>query len=692
MIAESIVWLTLFAPLASFLLIGFIVWPAAYLRSKSADVTADAGVHTESDSGEAHPVPQRDSLGDSAGIITIAAVGIAFVVSLAALFSTISNHGHIEFPDHRWLTVGEFEFNVGILMDPLTAVMLVVVTGVSLMIQIYSVGYMSEEDNRGYSRYFAYMSLFTASMVGLVLASSVIQVFVFWELVGLCSYLLIGFWYNRHSAANAAKKAFIVTRVGDFGFLLAILYLFFNQNALAAEGLNGLDIADLYKAVEVGLIAGGVATWIAAGIFAGAIGKSGQFPLHTWLPDAMEGPTPVSALIHAATMVAAGVFLVARFFPVFQASDEMMLVVAIVGAFTAIFAASMGLVMNDIKRVLAYSTVSQLGYMMMALGVGAYAFAIFHLFTHAFFKALLFLGSGSVNHASGTFNMRYMGGLKRVMPWTYFTFLIGSLALAGIFPTAGFWSKDEILAHAFHEGSTVGMIVYVLGLAAVFMTAFYMFRALFMTFDGDFRGGAEAESQDTDDASELHLGHVSLHESPRVMVAPMAILAALAVVIGFVANPLTNLGVVPIHWFADFMGEGPVEVHVPAFDIVLAVVSSVFAIAGIGVAYMIYYRQSWSAEAIGERLKAAYTLLSRKYYFDELYEDLIVRKAIYNGIARLLDWGDKNVVDKVVNTLGWFGANVGTPLRQIQTGQLQQYGAAVSVGILVMMGLYLWFL
>ena len=692
MIAESIVWLTLFAPLASFLLIGFIVWPAAYLRSKSADVTADAGVHTESDSGETHPVPQRDSLGDSAGIITIAAVGIAFVVSLAALFSTISNHGHIEFPDHRWLTVGEFEFNVGILMDPLTAVMLVVVTGVSLMIQIYSVGYMSEEDNRGYSRYFAYMSLFTASMVGLVLASSVIQVFVFWELVGLCSYLLIGFWYNRHSAANAAKKAFIVTRIGDLGFLLAILYLFFNQDALAAEGLNGLDIADLYKAVEVGLIAGGVATWIAAGIFAGAVGKSGQFPLHTWLPDAMEGPTPVSALIHAATMVAAGVFLVARFFPVFQASDEMMVVVAIVGAFTAIFAASMGLVMNDIKRVLAYSTVSQLGYMMMALGMGAYAFAIFHLFTHAFFKALLFLGSGSVNHASGTFNMRYMGGLKRVMPWTYLTFLIGSLALAGIFPTSGFWSKDEILAHAFHEGSAVGMIVYALGLAAVFMTAFYMFRALFMTFDGDFRGGAEVEAGEVDDPSELHLGHVSLHESPRVMVVPMAILAVLAVVIGFVANPLTNLGVVPIHWFADFMGEGPVEVHVPAFDIVLAVVSSVFAIAGIGVAYMIYYRQTWSAEAIGERLKAAYTLLSRKYYFDELYEDLIVRKAIYNGIARLLDWGDKNVVDKVVNTLGWFGANVGTPLRQIQTGQLQQYGAAVSAGILVMMGLYLWFL
>ncbi len=692
MISEAIVWLTLFAPLASFLLIGFIVWPAAYLRSKSEDA-AEADGHAEAEhGGETDHGARRDRLGDSAGIITIGAVGIAFVVSLATLFSTIGNHGRIEFPSHNWLTVGEFEFNVGILMDPLTAIMLVVVTGVSLMVQIYSVGYMSEEDDRAYARYFAYMSLFTASMVGLVLASGIIQVFVFWELVGLCSYLLIGFWYNRSSAANAAKKAFIVTRVGDLGFLLAILYLFLQQKGLAPAGLNGLDIADLYEAVDIGLISGGVATWIAAGIFAGAVGKSGQFPLHTWLPDAMEGPTPVSALIHAATMVAAGVFLVARFFPVFQASDEMMIVVAIVGAFTAIFAASMGLVMNDIKRVLAYSTVSQLGYMMMALGVGAYAFAIFHLFTHAFFKALLFLGSGSVNHASGTFNMKYMGGLRKVMPWTYFTFLIGSLALAGIFPTSGFWSKDEILAHAFHEGSTVGMIVYALGLAAVFMTAFYMFRALFMTFDGDFRGGAEAESEDVEDASELHLGHVSLHESPRVMVAPMAILAVLAVAVGFLVNPLTNLGLVPIHWFADFMGEGPVAVYVPKFDILLAVVSSVFAVAGIGVAYMIYYRQSWSAEAIGGRLKAVHTLLSRKYYFDELYEDMIVRRAFYNGVARLLDWGDKNVVDKVVNGVGWIGANVGTPLRQVQTGQIQQYGAAISVGILVIMGLYLWFL
>ena len=696
MVSETLVWLTLFAPLASFLVIAFIIWPASRIRTYGGFLspqTHEASGESEDSAQSGHHESPRDFLGSLAGLLTIIAVGASFVISLMALSGTITGDGKIEFEPHLWLVVGAFELNVGILMDPLTAIMLVVVTGVSLMVQIYSVGYMSEEDNPAYARYYAYMSLFTASMVGLVLASNIIQIFVFWELVGLCSYLLIGFWYGRTSAANAAKKAFIVTRVGDFGFLLAILYLFTNQDLLATAGLNGLDVTDLYKAVELGLVSGAVATWVAAGIFAGAIGKSGQFPLHTWLPDAMEGPTPVSALIHAATMVAAGVFLVARFFPVFQASSEMMTVVALIGGFTAIFAASMGLVANDIKRVLAYSTVSQLGYMMMALGVGAYAFAIFHLFTHAFFKALLFLGSGSVNHASGTFNMKYMGGLRRYMPWTYITFLAGSVALAGIFPTSGFWSKDEILASAAHAESLVGYFVYALGLVAVFMTAFYMFRALFMTFDGDFRGGADSEAQDAgEESEELHLGHVSLHESPWVMVAPLAILAVLAILIGFVSNPLVDLGLVPAHWFVHFMGEGWVYVKIPSFDLPLALVSTAVAVAGIFVAYMMYYRQRWSAEAMGQRFKSAYTTLSRKYYFDELYEDIIVRRVFYNGAARILDWGDKNIVDWAADRIGWLGANIGTPLRQLQTGQLQQYGAAISVGILVMLGLYLWFL
>ena len=696
MISESLVWLTLFAPLASFLAIAFIIWPASRVRAYGGFLSSGANSATADpadSSHSGHSESPRDILGFSAGLLTIIAVGASFVISVIALAATVSGHGHIEFESHKWLEVGAFQLNVGILMDPLTAIMLVVVTGVSLMVQIYSVGYMSEEDNPAFARYYAYMSLFTASMVGLVLASSIIQIFVFWELVGLCSYLLIGFWYGRSSAANAAKKAFIVTRVGDFGFLLAILYLFSNQDMLASHGLNGMDVTDLYKAVEIGLVSGGIATWVAAGIFAGAIGKSGQFPLHTWLPDAMEGPTPVSALIHAATMVAAGVFLVARFFPVFQASSEMMTVVALVGGFTAIFAASMGLVANDIKRALAYSTVSQLGYMMLALGVGAYAFAIFHLFTHAFFKALLFLGSGSVNHASGTFNMKYMGGLRRYMPWTYLTFLLGSFALAGIFPTSGFWSKDEILASAFHAGSAVGYLVYALGLVAVFMTAFYMFRVLFMTFDGDFRGGADSEEMDAKDGDEeLHLGHVSLRESPLVMVAPMVILAVLAVLVGFILNPLFDLGIVPVHWFTHFMGQGWVEVKIPSFDLPLAIVSSAVALSGIYVAYMMYYRQRWSPEGMGQRFKSAYTVLSRKYYFDELYEDVLVRRVFYNGVARILDWGDKNVVDWVADRIGWFGANVGTPLRQLQTGQIQQYGAAISIGILIMLGLYIWFL
>ena len=673
--SEFAAWLILFAPLAAAAAIGLMIWPLAYARSQRGAAA-------------------RDALGTSAGWLTIAAVALAFALSLFALAETVRGHGHVDFPLHRWLTVGTFEMNVGILMDPLTAVMLVVVTGVSLMVQIYSLGYMSGEDNRAFARYYAYMALFTASMVGLVLASGIIQVFVFWELVGLCSYLLIGFWHTRPSAAAAAKKAFIVTRIGDFGFLLGILYLFSNQGALSAVGLNGLDIADLYAGVEMGIIAGGAATWIAAGVFAGAVGKSGQFPLHTWLPDAMEGPTPVSALIHAATMVTAGVFLVARFFPVFQASPEMMTIVAIVGGFTAIFAASMGLVANDVKRVLAYSTVSQLGYMMLALGSGAYAFAIFHLFTHAFFKALLFLGSGSVNHASGTFDMRYMGGLRKVMPWTYFTFLIGGLALAGVFPTAGFWSKDEILASVFHTGTGLGIFLYALGIIAAFMTAFYMFRALFMTFHADFRGGAEREAAESsdDDPASAHPGHVHLAESPRVMVAPMAVLAILAVIIGFAANPLTDLGIVPIHWFTHFMGEGPVVVVIPEFDIALAAVSTVVALAGIGAAFMMYHRKAWSAEAMGARFKPVYNLLSRKYYFDELYEDVVTRRAFYEGAARALDWFDKNVVDKVADRVGWFGANVGTPLRQIQTGQMQQYAAAISIGIIVIVVLYLWLL
>ena len=472
------------------------------------------------------------------------------------------------------------------------------------------------------------------------------------------------------------QKAFIVTRIGDFGFLLGILYLFFNVDSFGAG--NPLDIVTLNEAAKAGLLAGGVVTWLAAGLFAGAIGKSGQFPLHTWLPDAMEGPTPVSALIHAATMVAAGVFLVARFFDVFAASPAAMDTVAIIGGFTAIFAASMGLVMNDIKRVLAYSTVSQLGYMMLALGVGAYGAAIFHLSTHAFFKALLFLGSGNVNHATGTFDMRYMGGLRRVMPLTYITFLIGGLSLAGIFPLAGFWSKDEILSHAW-SGDGISQLVFWLALIAVFMTAFYMFRALFMTFEGEFRGGAEADPDPPPGDHAVHLA-----ESPMVMVLPIGILAIAAVIAGFVANPLTDLGVVPIHWLSHFL-HGDAE----KFNVSIAAVSSAVAVGGIGLAYAMYMSRVVSAEEVGRRFRLAYDVLSNKYYMDYLYEGVIVRVWFYVRLANFLDWSDKSIIDGTVRLIDKLGRNIGKVFAVPQTGQLQGYGMVISVGILIIFGVYL---
>jgi len=392
------VWLIFLLPLFSFIIIAFFIRPFVKPESKVA------------------------------GYITITAIGGSMVLSFWALMAVMgAGHHEIAIPNIDWVVIeGGITISLGLMLDSLTAVMLLVVTIVSLMVQIYSQAYMKGDP--GYHRYYAAMSLFTMSMLGLVLADSLLLMFVFWEMVGLCSYLLIGFWFHKPSAADAAKKAFIVTRLGDFGFLIAILILY--------NATGTFDIHELHALAISGALAGSTLTWAAIGIFSGAAGKSAQFPLHVWLPDAMEGPTPVSALIHAATMVAAGVFLVARTFPLFAHSTEALTTVAVIGGFTAIFAASMGLVMNDIKRVLAYSTISQLGYMMLGLGTGGVAVGIFHLFNHAFFKALLFLGAGSVSHASGgTFDMRLMGGLRKYMPWTYITFVIGSLSLAGVWPS-----------------------------------------------------------------------------------------------------------------------------------------------------------------------------------------------------------------------------------------------------------------
>lgn len=631
--------------------------------------------------------------------MTILALAVSFGLSIMAYATVNSEHGMVDFGTHDWLSVNGLTLSIGILLDPLTAIMLIVVSGVSLMVQIYSQGYM--KGDQSYIRYYAYMSLFTASMLGLVTARNIIQVYVFWELVGTSSYLLIGFWFTKPSAAAAAKKAFIVTRFGDFGFLIAILALF-------AQGNEFLDIPYMYA--NVGLIGTTAVSLIALGFFAGAVGKSAQFPLHTWLPDAMEGPTPVSALIHSATMVTAGVFLVARVFPLYLASEVTMEVVALVGAFTAIFAASMGLVAHDIKRVLAYSTVSQLGYMMLILGLGGWVAAIFHLFTHAFFKALLFLGSGSVNHATGTFDMRYMGGLRKVMPWTFTLMVIGSLSLAGIFPLAGFWSKDEILAHTLEVDSVIGWIALTAGVIAAFMTAFYMFRVIWMTFGGEYRGGAEAEAVAVTaaggEAPEVH-GHPHLGESPWVMIAPMLVLGVLAIGAGFLANPPVDIGVTDKHEFGHFVttnanvfvenvdDEHAVEEALkhagesPKFNWSVAIVSSAVAFIGIFLAYLMYGARKVSPESLADRTRPIYTLMYRKYFMDELYEGWIVKRLFYGVMVTASDWFDRNVIDAVNVKFGIWTARVGKGLALAQNGQTQMAGLAISLGVVASIAAFL---
>ena len=652
MIPEEAVWTIFFLPLVAFLFISLIVRPFF------------------------------NDARQQSGLIAAVAIAGSLALSVWALQSIIAGTGPPDYAPHEWLTAGALTIRVGLILDELTAVMLVVVTGVSLMVQIYSLGYM--RDDPGYSRYFALMLLFTASMVGLVISSNLIQLYFFWELVGVCSYLLIGFWYHRPAAAAAAKKAFIVTRIGDFGFLLAILYLFFNGSSL--------DIADINAGF--GLPEGMALTLLAAGIFAGAAGKSAQFPLHVWLPDAMEGPTPVSALIHAATMVAAGVFLVARFFPLFELSSDMMSVVAIIGAFTAIFAATMGLVMNDIKRVLAYSTVSQLGYMMAALGVGAYGAAIFHLFNHAFFKALLFMGAGSVNHATGTFDMRYMGGLRRFMPWTYVAMVIGSLSLVGIFPLSGFWSKDEILLHAWRGDSAVDGVVFWLLIIGVFLTALYAFRMIYMTFHGEFKGGMDREMEEQTAGSPAGASQgVHLAESPLVMLLPMGMLGVASIVSGYLANPLGFSGGflgIDAHWFSHFLvplGHLPEELE--KFSLLLASISVVVAVVGVGVATAIYLRPRLSLDKVGRPFKRVHVVVSQRYYMDHLFEGQIVSRGLYRTVGGTLDWFDRKIVDNFAEFAGWFSRNIGRAISLFQTGQVQGYAVAISLGVALIVGAYI---
>jgi len=579
------------------------------------------------------------------GYLAIAATAASFALSLwvaAGLFTAPAEHGIAGF---EWLNLGGLlVIELGLTINPLTGIMLVVVTLVSLLVQIYSLGYM--HGSKSLNRYFAFISLFTFAMLGLVMADNLLIMFMCWELVGLCSYLLIGFWYHRPAAAQAARKAFFITRIGDFGFLAAILLLFTSAGTL--------NVNEIHAAAIAGAVSSTVVTWAALGIFMGAMGKSAQFPLHTWLPDAMEGPTPVSALIHAATMVASGVFLVGRMYPLFELSPTALSTVATIGAVTALFAGTIALVMHDIKKVLAYSTISQLGYMMLGLGLGGVAIALFHLFTHAFFKALLFMGAGSVNHSTGTFDMRKMGGLARLMPWTCATFVIGALSLSGIWPLAGFFSKEEILNSALSNQP----VLFAMALATAFMTAFYMFRVVFLTFGGEYQS------------------RLKPHESGRVMIIPMLVLAVLAVSAGWLnltGRLTTVLGHGHEHsWIYGFLG---------IFTHPLAWISLAVAGSGIFLAWAMYQKRWISARKIAWTFRSAYTVFFHKYWIDELYEKYIGARLLNNGLFNLFNRFDAVVIDGTVNDVAGLNLKSSKAIRTLQNGRLTQYGLVFLFGI-----------
>src|ERR671915_404194 len=571
----------------------------------------------------------------------IAIIGLVFSLffssfSLAAVAGVPGEAGPIDFAVN-WIDLGEGgSFQMGVYIDGLAAVMLVVVCFVSLMIQLYSGEFM--RDDPRFAWYFAVLNLFTASMLGLVLAPNFIELYVFWELVGLCSYLLIGHWFEKPSAAKAAQKAFIVTRIGDAALFIGIIIFWRATGTTSFEGIS--------EAAQAGFMGGSLLTTAVVLVFLGAVGKSAQFPLHVWLPDAMEGPTPVSALIHAATMVAAGVYLVARTYDIFVQSETAMLVVAYVGGFTALMAATMALVKKDIKRVVAYSTVSQLGYMMLGLGVGSYTAGFFHLYNHAFFKALLFLCAGSIIYAMDSYNLFDMGGLRRRMPITFWTMLIAGLSLSGIFPFAGFWSKDAIVASAYEEHY---YLLFGMALLTVFLTAFYIFRAIFLAFTGEPR---------TEPAREAE-------ESPGIMTGPMMILAFFAIVSGWVGIP-EGFGLPVRDYFSEFVHPSEFaaatlghEAH--AFSFVLGGISAVVGLLGIGLAYTLYVARPGLAGELAARFSWLHTFLDQGWYFDALYGATFVRFAMWLG--RATRGFDRNVIGGLVGGggRGALGAGGGVP-------------------------------
>jgi len=606
-----------------------------------------------------------------APIVAIAGVSVSWVCALI-LFYLVSQGFSVDGTLYTWVVAGKLTVPFGILVDPLSSIMLIVVTTISLMVHIYSIGYMHGDP--GFWRFFTYLSVFTLSMLVLVLGNNFLMLFVGWELVGLSSYLLIGFWFHKKSAADACKKAFVMNRIGDFGFYVGLLLVIVTFRSVTyADAFNTEAIHHIKEAsfvvfgMKLSLI-----DLMTFGLFCGAMGKSAQFPLHTWLPDAMEGPTPVSALIHAATMVTAGVYMVARCNALFSEAHMTSQFIIFAGAMTAFLGASIGLTQFDLKRILAYSTVSQLGYMIMATGVGAYVAAIFHLFTHAMFKGLLFLCSGSVMHAMhDDLDVRNMGGLKKKMPFTHWTYLVGCIAIAGIPPLAGFWSKDEILAMTFAGGHNIAWFV---GTAVAGMTAFYMFRSYFLVFQGTPRN--------------QHL-HDHAHESPWTMTGPLVFLAFLSIFVGLVFGyPLEN------GYIHTFLGPVLTPAHAHPHHMahstatMLMLLSIAVAAAGIFVSYLFYVKNFPALpEKTVKTFKPLHKFLLNKWYFDELYDFLFVHPIVM--LSNIL-WRafDVNVVDFIVNAFGrvpmWFGGVV----RHVQTGRIQTYLFTMVVGIIVLVTIF----
>ncbi len=599
--------------------------------------------------------------------IGAAVIGLAFLIGIYTLFDLLSlppSARSVEVIFFEWIKTGILKIDAGFLIDPLTMVMVLVVTGVSFLIHIYAGEYMEEDP--GYVRFFAYLNLFVSMMLILVMANNFLLMFVGWEGVGLCSYLLIGFWFEKDSASNAGKKAFIVNRIGDFGFLVAMFIIFTTFHTL-----NFKEVFE--RAPEMFAVGSATITIATLMLFLGATGKSAQIPLYVWLPDAMEGPTPVSALIHAATMVTAGVYMMARCNILYTLAPFSLGVAATIGALTAVFAASMALVQVDMKRVLAYSTISQIGYMVLGCGVGAFAAGVFHLMTHAFFKALLFLGAGSVSHAlAGELDIRKMGGLYKKMPITHITFLSATLAISGIIPFAGFFSKDEVLFEAFITGHN---FLYLLGIVGALMTAFYMFRLYFIAFHGESRVDPEVEKH--------------IHEPSWRMALPLSILGVLSLIGGWIQLPffhdLKILGgfLSPVFHHAHEIAGHAQEASV-WLEGVLMTFSLVVALMGIFIAYRFYCKNPELPKILGEKFAGLYRLLFNKYYVDEIYQMLVVRP-LYNLSEVLSYVVDTHIIDATVNGTGRSAINASSYLRRINTGYVQFYGMVMFAGIVIVL-------